>query len=85
MVDPEIRYTIPDGHVSGAVGLAQKYKDADGDCQAKIAEQDQFGILGLVQRTVWVEVVDSAKPTIALSLPSTLGLTFMIVVSSCVG
>ena len=81
MVHPQIREEVPHEHVVEAVGTAEDGQDGDGYGQADIAEQDQLGILGFVERAVRAEVVDPAKVAICLALAATLRLALVVVVA----
>ena len=85
MVHPQIREKIPDSQVGPPVLVPDKEKDTGGDCETHVAQQDQFGILCLIQRARRVEVVDAAEKAILLALATAFGLTLMVVVTGDVG
>lgn len=82
MVHPEIRCEIPDCHVGETVRSAENDEDTDSNSKAEIAEEDEFGVLGLVERTVWIEVVDTSEESVDLALSATFMLTPVIVMTS---
>lgn len=81
VVDPKIWKPVPDKHVEVTKLLAESVEDSSDNSETEIAEQDQLGVLCLVQRAVGVEVVDTAEPTIALAFSSALSLVFVVVVT----
>ncbi len=85
MVHPEIGNEVPDEHIIPAVGLAEVDKGTDDDGKAQIAEQDQLGILGVIERASWVEMVNATEESVPLALAPALTLTLMVVVSGDVG
>lgn len=80
VVDPEIWDKVPDGHVVETVGLGEYGESGDGDGDTKITQQNQFGILGFVKRTFWVEVTDGPE-AVDFAFSATFRLTLMVVVS----
>ena len=82
MVDPKIRQEIPHSQVGPAKILADEEKNCPGDSKTKITQEDQFRILGLVQWTGRVKVVDAPEPAIALPLTTAFMLALMLVMSS---
>ncbi|KAK5635523.1 hypothetical protein RRF57_011235 [Xylaria bambusicola] len=76
---------VPHEKVGPAKVVAQIDKDRDGDGETKVAQKDQLGILGLVQRAARVEVVDAIEQAVLLALSSTLRLALVVVVASDVG
>lgn len=82
MVDPQVGKEIPNTHVGEAVGFAKSEKDAGDDDKTEITQENELGVLGLIQRAVWVEMVDTLEPAICLALASSLMLLLMVVVAS---
>ena len=85
VVYPKIWNTVPNKQVEPAKIAAYRIQCGAGNCNTKIREQDEFRILGFIQRTVWIEVVDTSKRSILFTLASTFLLKFMVVVASHVG
>lgn len=85
MVHPEIREKIPDGQVGPAVLASDEVEYAGCDCETQVAQQDQLGVLCLVQRAQRVEVVDTTKEAVPLTLAAALRLTFVVVMTGGVG
>lgn len=85
MVYPEVGKEVPDEHVCESVSLAKRDEDSDGNSKTEITQEDEFGVLGFVQRAYWVEVVDTREISVNLTFSTTLGLTLVVVVASDVG
>lgn len=85
VVHPEVWNKVPDEHVGPAISVAKVVEDGSGSKETQVAEQDEFAILGLVQRAGRVEVVDAGKPAVLLALATSLGLVLVVVVSGNVG
>lgn len=81
VVHPEVRSKIPDGHVGETVGFGEHNENADSDSKTDITEEDELGVLGLVKRTAWVEVVDTSEEPVDLALSATLNLTLVVIVT----
>lgn len=81
VVDPKIWNPIPDKHIHVAELRTESKQDRSDDSQPKITEEDQFGILCLVQRAVRIEMVDTTEPAVLLALPSALFLHLVVVVT----
>jgi hypothetical protein len=82
VVYPEVWDKIPHKHVLESVSLAKFVENASSNGKTNITQQNELGILGFVQRTRWVEVVNAGGESIDLSFSTSLGLLLMIVVSS---
>jgi len=82
VVHPEVRSEIPDSHVGETIGFAEYDENANCNSKAEITKEDELGVLGLIKRTVWVEVVDTTEEPISLALPTTFKLTLVAVVAS---
>lgn len=85
MVNPEVWGEVPDEHVEPSEFASKGVQDGSDDQQAEIAEQDQLGVLGLVQWAVGVEMIDAAEETVTLALSASLALTFMEVMAGNIG
>ena len=85
MVHPQIGDAIPHREVEPAVRRANIVQGGADDGQTDVAQEDQLRILGLIQRAGRVEVVDTAKVSVALALATAFGLAFVVVVASHVG
>lgn len=85
VVYPEVGKKVPDEHVLESVGLAKSDEDSDGNSKTEITQEDEFGVLGFVQRARWVEVVDTREISVDLALSTTLRLTLVVVVTSDIG
>lgn len=85
MIDPQIGGNIPNKQIRETIVLTHQEQDAAGDEKTQVAEQDQFGVFGLVQRTAGVEVVDTREESVLLTHPATLTLALMLIVASDVG
>lgn len=85
MIHPQIRGNIPNEQIRESIILADQEQDAARDEQTKVTEKDQFGVFGLIQRTVGVEMVDTSAKSILLANSATFTLTLVLVVASHVG
>lgn len=85
VVDPKIRKPVPDKHVGPSEFLTQYEQSAENDGQTKIAEKNQFGVFGFVQRAVHVEMVDTFPETVLLALATTLSLVLVVIVTGDIG
>lgn len=85
MVDPEVGNKVPDQHVLESKGVAQEDENRDGDGKTQVTQQDELGILGLVEGAGWIEVIDTIQETVLLALATTLLLTLMEVVARDIG
>jgi hypothetical protein len=82
VVHPEVRGEIPDSHIGETVGFAEHDENANCNSKTEITEEDELGVLGLVKRTIWVEVVDTTEEPVGLALSTTFKLTLVAVVAS---
>lgn len=82
VVNPEVWEEIPDSHVGESVSSDEYGEYADSNSKTKIAQEDEFGILGFVQRAGWVEMVDTGKVTVLLANSTAFVLTLVVVVAS---
>jgi hypothetical protein len=82
VVDPEVWDTVPDKDVPGTKLLAEEVQDGSSDGETKIRQKDEVLVLSLIQRTLWVKVVDTATPSILPGLSLSFGLLVMSVMSS---
>lgn len=85
VVDPEVRDTVPHEQVQPAIGGADIVQKRTGKEETNVTQDNQLGILGLVQRARGVEVVDRTTPAVLLALAAALGLLLVVVVASHVG
>lgn len=85
VVDPEIGKEVPDEHVLPAEILAKSEQDGSNNGEAKIAEKNELGILGLVKRRIRVEMIDTATEAILPVLAAAFRLTLVEVVTGDVG
>ena len=85
MVDPEIRNEVPHEQVGPAEVVAEVDESGDGNGETDVAQHDQLSILGLVERTAWVKVVDTVEETVLLALSATLELALVVVMASDIG
>ena len=85
VVNPQVWQEVPDEHVRPPEVLSKNVQSATGNQKTQVAEKDQLGILGLVQRAAGVEVVDTAAEAVLLALSTTLSLVLVIVVPGDVG
>lgn len=85
MVHPEVRNSIPHEQVEPAIVGTDKVQNRTGDSETEVTQENELGVLGLIQRAGGVEVVDTAKVTVALTLATALGLVLVVVVTSNVG
>lgn len=85
MVNPEVRDEVPDEHVGEAKLLDEEVQGSHGQADTDVAEDDEVGVLVLVQRGTGVEVVNAAAGTIVLALAAALALALVVVVAGDVG
>lgn len=85
MVHPKVRDKIPNGQIGPAKLASQKVQHTHGDGDANIAEEDELGVLGFIQRAAGVKVVDIATQSIVLALTTALSLTLVEIVASDIG
>lgn len=85
MVDPEVRNEVPDEEVGPAEVVAEIDEDGGSDGDAEVAEEDQLGILSLVEGAAGVEVVDAVEKAVLLALAAALALALVVVVAGNVG
>ncbi len=85
MVHPKVGGEIPESDIGETIGLGEVDEHSRSDCNSDIAENNEFGVLGLVQWAGWVEVVDASGVTVDLALSTALTLTLVVVVARHVG
>jgi hypothetical protein len=85
VVNPEIWNEVPNEEVGPSELLDDDCEDADGDGNTNVAQNDELGILGLIQRRAWIEMVDASEVSVFLSLTTTLSLLLMVVMSGNIG
>jgi len=81
VVHPKVRSEVPNSHVGKSIGFAEHDENADRDSKTKVAEKDELGVLGFVQRTGRVEVVDAGKEPVDPALSATFKLALVVVVA----
>lgn len=85
MVDPQVWKTIPYEQVRPTKPRSELVENGSYDQKTKITQQNQFRILGLIQWTVGVEVIDTCENSIPLALAASLLLILVVVVTGGVG
>ena len=85
VVHPEIRKTIPDQQVLPPIVGTDKVQNRTHNKKTEITQNNELGVLSLVQRARGVEMVHTTKVTICLALSSALRLVLVVVVTSDVG
>lgn len=85
VVHPEIGNEVPDEHVGPAEGVAEVDEGSGSQANAQVAQQDQLGVLGLVQGAAGVVVVNAGEEAVLLALAATLTLALVVVVAGDVG
>ena len=81
MVHPQVRKTVPDEQVQPAEVGADEVQGGAGDEKTKVTQDNQLGVLGLVERAGGIEVVDTAEPAVLLAHTAALGLLGVVVVT----
>lgn len=81
VVHPEIRDKVPDGHVGPAESVAEVGEGTEGEDEAKVAEEDELGVLVVIQRAAGIEVVNTTAVAVLLALATALTLTLVEVVA----
>lgn len=51
VVDPKVRHDIPHRQIRQSILLADEEKNTQGDGKTQITQENEFGILRLIQRT----------------------------------
>jgi hypothetical protein len=51
VVDPKVGKEVPHEHVLESVRLAKSDQDGDSDGKSEITQENEFSILGFIQRT----------------------------------
>lgn len=85
MVDPEVRDEVPDEHVVPAKVGSEEVESSAGENEADVAQDNELGILCLVEGAAGVEMVDSTAEAVLLALAAALTLALMVVVASDIG
>lgn len=62
--------------------MAEQNEGSDYDGKTEITQENELSVLGLEERTSWVEMVDASEKSIDLSLSTSLALLLMLVVAS---
>lgn len=82
VVDPQIRKEIPHSQVRPAKVLPNQDENSGYNSKAQIARKNQLAVLGLIQGTRRIKVVDVPTPAVLLALTATFFLTGMAIVTS---
>jgi len=85
MIYPKIWQTIPHSQIQPAKIPSKQHKRSRRDGNAKVTQQDQILVFLLVQRTLWIEVVDASSNTIVTTFAFPFQLLLMVVMSGHVG
>jgi hypothetical protein len=85
VVDPDVWDEVPDKHVVESVCLAKDGQDGDTNGETKVAQENEFSILGFVQRAGRIEVIYTGEVTIDFPLATPFGLTLVVIVTCHVG
>jgi len=85
VVYPEVRDEVPDRHVGPAKSLTEIDEGGDGQSEAEVAQEDELGILAVIQRASGVEMVDATAQAVLLVLATALALALVEVVARDVG
>jgi hypothetical protein len=85
MVHPEVWNKVPDGHVCEAKPLRKHVQYSGHGQETEVAQHNELGVFGLVQRTRRIEVVDPVSEAVLLALATALNLPFVLVVTRHVG
>lgn len=85
VVYPEVRNAVPDKKVEPAIGRSDVVEEASRQEETEIAQDDQLGILGLIQGARGVEVIDTTEVAVPLALAAPLGLALVVVVAGDIG
>lgn len=81
MVHPQVRETVPDQQVQPAELGADEVQGSARKDKTQVTQDNQLGVLGLVQRAGGAEVVDTATPAVVLAHTAALGLAGVVVVA----
>ena len=79
MINPQIWQDVPHKEVRKSKVLSNPVEDTGGDQEPDIAEDDEFCIFRLIQRTRWVEVVDAITEAILLPFSAPFALSLMTI------
>jgi hypothetical protein len=85
VVHPEVGCKVPNEEVGPAEVLADLIQSSSDNQQSQIAQGNQVSVLGIIERAARVEVVDTAKETIFVTIAPPVALTLMLVVAGDVG
>ena len=81
VVDPKVRKKVPDCHIGEAEFLSQGVESKASDGDTEVGQENQFSVLGLIERAAGIEVVDTAEKTVFLALATTFGLLLVLVMT----
>lgn len=82
VVDPKVRHDIPHSQIRHSIILADEEKNTEGNGKTQITQENELGILGLIQWTRWVEMVDATPGPVFLALATAFRLALVVVVPS---
>ncbi len=82
VVDPQVWGKIPDSHIGETKLLAKENESSDHDSKTKIAQKNEFSVLGFEKRAGRVEMVDTSSETIDLALSTSFTLALVVIVAS---
>lgn len=85
MVHPEVWEEVPNEQVVPAKSVTKIDETGDGDSETQVAQENQLGVLSLVQRTAGVEVANATSKAVVLALAAALALALVVVVAGDVG
>lgn len=85
MVNPQIRSKIPNKHVASTISARDPDQSRNGESNTDIAQNNQFRVLSLIERASGVEVVNTSRISVLLSLSTSLLLVLVVVVSGHIG
>jgi hypothetical protein len=81
VVNPQIRDEVPNEHIRRPKRLGHPNERRDGKSNTDIAQDNEFRVLGLIERTSRVEMVDTSRIPILLPLPASLLLVLMMIMT----
>ena len=82
VVDPKVGNDVPHSQVRPSKVLANEDKNTDRYSKTEITQENELGVLGLVQWARWVKMVNAASETILFALATAFMLALMVVVAS---
>lgn len=82
VIDPKVRNDIPHSQIRPSKVLADEEKNTGGDGKTQITQENELGVLRLIQRTRWVKMVNATSDTILLASATAFRLALVVVVPS---